>query len=115
MPAFGDEVQMALDEGVKLTELVAPARIEKDGGRCRVTLRQMKVAGEEGGRARVEPDGDKTDPRSIVDRLFKATGAEAAEGWHNPPAAGIDASFRCQPLRARDKGRPAGDRLTAAM
>ena len=33
MPAFGDEVQMALEEGVKLTELVAPARIEKDGGR----------------------------------------------------------------------------------
>ena len=28
MPAFGDEVQMALEEGVELVELVAPARIE---------------------------------------------------------------------------------------
>jgi len=87
MPAFGDEVQMALDEGVKLTELVAPATVEKDGGRYLVTLRQMKVTGEEGGRGRVEPDGDRT-IEVVVDRLFKATGAEAAEGWHNPPAAG---------------------------
>ncbi len=86
MPAFGDEVQMALEEGVKLTELVAPARIEKDGGRYRVTLRQMKVTGEEGGRGRVEPDGDRT-IEVAVDRLFKATGAEAAEGWLNPPTA----------------------------
>ena len=87
MPAFGDEVQMALEEGVKLTELVAPARVEKDGGRYLVTLRQMKITGEEGGRGRVEPDGDRT-IEVVVDRLFKATGAEAAEGWHNPPAAG---------------------------
>jgi NADPH-dependent glutamate synthase beta subunit-like oxidoreductase/NAD-dependent dihydropyrimidine dehydrogenase PreA subunit len=89
MPAFGDEVQMALDEGVKLTELVAPATLVKDGGRCLVTLRQMKVTGEEGGRGRVEPDGDRT-IEVVVDRLFKATGAEAAEGWHNPPAAGME-------------------------
>jgi NADPH-dependent glutamate synthase beta subunit-like oxidoreductase/NAD-dependent dihydropyrimidine dehydrogenase PreA subunit len=85
MPAFGDEVQMALDEGVELVELVAPAQIESADGRCRVILRAMKVAGEEGSRARVEPDGDKTS-EVIVDRLFKATGAEAAEGWYNPPA-----------------------------
>jgi len=32
MPAFGDEVQMALEEGVKLTELVAPAGIKKTAG-----------------------------------------------------------------------------------
>jgi NADPH-dependent glutamate synthase beta subunit-like oxidoreductase len=87
MPAFGDEVQMALEEGVKLTELVAPARIKKDGGHCVVTLRHMKVTGEEGGRGRVEPDGDRT-TEVVVDRLFKATGAEAGEEWHDPPAAG---------------------------
>ena len=58
-----------------------------------VTLRQMKVAGEEGGRGRVEPDGDRT-IEVAVDRLFKATGAEAAEGWLNPPAAGRE-PFRC--------------------
>jgi len=85
MPAFGDEVQMALDEGVELMELVAPARIESENGRCRVTLRKMRVAGEDGSRARVEPDGDKT-TEVVIDRLFKATGAEAAHDWYNPPA-----------------------------
>jgi NADPH-dependent glutamate synthase beta subunit-like oxidoreductase len=84
MPAFGDEVQMALEEGVELVELVAPARVESENGRCRVVLRKMKVAGEDGSRARVEPDGDMT-TEMLIDRLFKATGAEAAEGWYNPP------------------------------
>ena len=102
MPAFGDEVQMALDEGVELTELVAPANIEMSGGRCRVTLRCMKVAGEDGSRARVEPDGDRT-LEVDVDRLFKATGAEAAEGWYNPPgkAPPVLALSHCA-LSARD-------------
>ncbi len=104
MPAFGDEVQMALDEGVKLQELVAPERIEKDGGRALVTLRHMRIAGEEGGRGRIEPDGDRTS-RVVVDRLYKATGAEAAESWHNPPAGkGVLALSHCV-LSLRD-GRP---------
>ena len=105
MPAFGDEVQMALDEGVQLRELVAPERIEKDGGRVLVTLRQMRIAGEEGGRGRIEPDGDKTS-QVVVDRMFKATGAEAAEGWYNPPEAakGVLALSHCA-LSIRD-GRP---------
>ncbi len=102
MPAFGDEVQMGLDEGVELTELVAPAAIEMNGGRCRVTLRCMKVAGEDGNRARVEPDGERT-LEVDVDRLFKATGAEAAESWCNPPgkAPSILALSHCA-LAARD-------------
>jgi NADPH-dependent glutamate synthase beta subunit-like oxidoreductase len=105
MPAFGDEVQMALDEGVKLQELVAPERIEQDGGRTLVTLRHMRISGEEGGRGRIEPDGDRTS-RVVVDRLFKATGAEAAEGWHNPPGGkGALALSHCV-LSLRD-GRPA--------
>jgi len=105
MPAFGDEVQMALDEGVRLQELVAPERIEKDGGRVLVTLRQMRIAGEEGGRGRIEPDGDKVS-RVVVDRMFKATGAEPAEGWYTPPAAGkgIVTLSHCA-LSIRD-GRP---------
>lgn len=105
MPAFGDEVQMALDEGVTLQELVAPERIENDGGRTLVTLHHMKIAGEEGGRGRIEPDGDRTS-RVVVDRLFKATGAEAAEGWYNPPAAGKGSLTLSHCALALRDGRP---------
>jgi 2-oxoacid:acceptor oxidoreductase delta subunit (pyruvate/2-ketoisovalerate family) len=90
---------------VKLQELVAPERIGKDGSRTLVTLRHMRIAGEEGGRGRIEPDGDRTS-RVVVDRLFKATGAEAAEGWHNPPAGkGALALSHC--VLSLRNGRPA--------
>ena len=60
MPAFADEVRMALEEGVALEELVAPAAAGRDGEEIVLSLRQMIVAGaEESGRARVIPDGDK--------------------------------------------------------
>jgi len=87
MPAFGDEVRMAIDEGVEIMELVAPASIESASDGCRVVLRRMRVTGDDGARARVEPDN--TLPREIeVARLFMATGAEAAEPWIEPPGLG---------------------------
>jgi len=106
MPAFGDEVQMALEEGVKLEELVAPERIEKDGGRIRITLRHMRIAGEEGGRGRIEPDGDRTS-RVVAERLFKATGAEAGEAWYNPPPAGKGTVALSHCALSLREGRPA--------
>ena len=87
MPAFGDEVQMALDEGVELMELVAPASIEPVGDGCRVVLRRMRVAGDDGARAHVEPDGALTCEVEVA-RLFRATGAEAADQWIEPPGSG---------------------------
>ena len=88
MPAFGDEVQMALDEGVELMELVAPASLTPAGDNCRVVLRKMRVAGDDGGRARVEPDGTLTCEVEVA-RLFRATGAQAADSWIEPPGSGI--------------------------
>jgi NADPH-dependent glutamate synthase beta subunit-like oxidoreductase len=90
MPAFGDEVQMALDEGVELMELVAPASIERTGDGCRVVLRRMRVVGDDGGRSCVEPDGSLTCEVEVA-RLFKATGAEASEQWMVPP--GLDSGL----------------------
>lgn len=86
MPAFPEEVATALEEGVELKELLAPAGIAQDKRGLLLTLRSMKVAGEdESGRARVEPAGGKnTEIR--VRRVFRAAGAEAAEDWICPPA-----------------------------
>jgi len=85
MPAFQEEVEMALEEGVELKELLAPARVVKDRKGLLITMRPMKVAGEDkSGRGRVEPAGGKTQ-EFRVRRVFKATGAEAVEEWHRPP------------------------------
>jgi hypothetical protein len=79
MPAFDPELQMALDEGVKLKELLTPIDIEAAGGDSAghqpsyvVTLQKMKVsAAKVEGRARVVPDGDKTETLQI-DHIFTA-------------------------------------------
>ena len=84
MPAFEEEVQMALEEGVELRELVAPVKITEEDGHCILTLQEMKISGEDsGGRAHVLPDERKT--RELrVQHVFKATGAEPAGNWLNP-------------------------------
>ena len=89
MPAFNPELQMALNEGVKLKELLAPIDI-KGAGRDSagyqtpfvVTLQKMKVSAKQiEGRARVVPDGDKTETIEI-DYIFSAIGAEPEAAWH---------------------------------
>lgn len=87
MPAFGAEIEMALEEGIEIRELLAPAEVAQAGGELELTMRQMKVAGEDGRRAKVEPDGGKT-MTFRARRMFKATGAEPAEEWVNPPGKG---------------------------
>ncbi len=93
MPAFDPEVEMALQEGVELKALLSPTGIEDaDGGSADrptayvMTLQKMKVSATEiKGRARVVPDGDKTE-KLQVDHIFSAIGAEPAETWQNGPA-----------------------------
>ncbi|MGD2038691.1 MAG: FAD-dependent oxidoreductase, partial [Desulfobacterales bacterium] len=73
MPAFDPELQMALDEGVKLKALLTPIDIRGAGrdpaGRQApyvVTLQKMKVSATQiEGRARVVPDGDRTETLEI--------------------------------------------------
>ena len=85
MPAFEEEVQMVLEEGVELIELVTPVRITAEGTQCTLTLQEMKISGEDSrGRANILPAEGKT--RELrVERVFKATGAEPAEDWFNTP------------------------------
>ena len=94
MPAFDPELQVALDEGVKLKTLLTPIAIKdavKDSADHQapyvVTLQKMKVSATEiEGRARVVPDGDKTETLQ-VDHIFSAIGAEPEAPWH-PVTAG---------------------------
>ena len=85
MPAFDEEIESALEEGVELRELLAPVRIAAQGSDCILTVRQMKVEGRDrDGRGRIVADG--TSPVEIsVQRVFVATGAAAAETWYEPP------------------------------
>jgi len=85
MPAFDQEVEMAIEEGVEFHELETPAFVVADGTRVLLTLQEMKIDGEEGGRGRIVPDDGKT--RQVrVDRIIGATGAQVAEPWLYPPA-----------------------------
>ena len=91
MPAFEPEIEMALEEGIELRELVAPIAIGKDGGGSAakdsgytITLQKMKVSATEiRGRARVVPDGDDTEIL-IVDHVYMAIGAGPEAMWDQP-------------------------------
>jgi Pyruvate/2-oxoacid:ferredoxin oxidoreductase delta subunit len=80
---------MAVKEGVKIMELVAPIRIQKNFRDAssslpdfRLTLQQMKVGKEKtAGRAWVVPDGEKTKTIDVQD-IFVAIGAKADTIWH---------------------------------
>ena len=88
MPAFEDEILTALEEGVELSELLAPIKIEPHGNQYRLTLQPMKIEGQDkDGRGRIVPDGNKIS-EMIVDRVFAATGADVAESWGSPPSLG---------------------------
>jgi NADPH-dependent glutamate synthase beta subunit-like oxidoreductase len=91
MPAFADEVEMALAEGVDVQELETPLAVRAGNGHLIVTLQRMRIAGEDPrGRSRVEPDPGKT--REIeVARLFLAVGAATAEVWQDPPRQSAEA------------------------
>ena len=86
MPAFQNEVEMAVKEGVEIMELAAPVRIEKDGGEYVLALQKMKISGTDTsrGRARVAPDGEATQFFKVR-KIFTAIGAEAFEPWQFPP------------------------------
>lgn len=87
MPAFPEEVDMAVEEGARLLELRSPVRIDRDGPGLLLTIREMVTAGEDaGGRGRVEPHPDRLETISVT-RVFVAIGQEAEEEWMNPPGS----------------------------
>lgn len=104
MPAFRDEVAMALEEGVDLHELLAPEAIRPRGRRYGLVLRKMRIEGRDrDGRGRVVPAGETTEME--VERVFTATGADAAQPWHRPPSGSGISLSHCV-LLSEDKANP---------
>lgn len=88
MPAFPDEVAMALEEGMELVELQAPARIAAVEGGWVLTLQEMQILDEgTDRRPSIGPVAGRV--RDVtVSQVFAAIGAEPAEGWLKPPGHG---------------------------
>ena len=106
MPAFAEEVEMALAEGVELHELETPVAIRRRGGRLGVTIQAMRVAGEDSrGRARVEPASGKTREME-VERLFLVVGATTVAEWQDPPPQGRGVLSLCNSLLVHEPGHP---------
>jgi Pyruvate/2-oxoacid:ferredoxin oxidoreductase delta subunit len=93
MPAFAPEIEMALKEGIQLKELVSPIQIEErkpgssqSNSGYNVTMQKMKLAAKVfNGRARVIPDGERTETLT-VDQIYIAIGAEPEAHWNTPSA-----------------------------
>lgn len=85
MPAFAEEVNAALEEGVEIKELLAPLRIEPREEEVVAVFQGMRIDGTEAdGRGRIVSDG--RDPLEMcVSRVIIAAGAEAEEPWYLPP------------------------------
>ena len=85
MPAFAEEVQMALEEGIEIRELETPVEIEGQKGNLMVTLQKMRVTQETSqGKARIKPAGRKR-KKIRVQHLFIAVGSSPAEDWYDLP------------------------------
>ena len=85
MPAFKEEVDMAVEEGVTIMELFSPVKIEKDADEFVLSLQKMKAVGmkTERGRARVVPIGE-TVHHMRTRKVFTAIGAEPSDPWLSP-------------------------------
>jgi NADPH-dependent glutamate synthase beta subunit-like oxidoreductase/ferredoxin len=89
MPAFADEVGMALEEGVQLRERVIPVHMERDGQDILLTLQEMTVESIDpiSGRARVKAS-EKNCGMLRVQHVFTAIGAEPDACWSLPHTEG---------------------------
>jgi NADPH-dependent glutamate synthase beta subunit-like oxidoreductase len=86
MPAFEEEMKMAVDEGVAIMELFSPVKIENDAGEFVLSLQRMKTDGmkTDHGRARVVPAGESLH-HFRVRKIFTAIGAEPSDPWQSFP------------------------------
>lgn len=85
MPAFREEVDRAMAEGVRVIDLSSPLSLEKgkDGLSLRLQKMRPSAPGSDG-RMRVEPITGETESIT-ADAVYTAIGAGVAEGWMKSP------------------------------
>jgi NADPH-dependent glutamate synthase beta subunit-like oxidoreductase/Pyruvate/2-oxoacid:ferredoxin oxidoreductase delta subunit len=84
MPAFGQEIRLAQQEGIGIRELTIPVRMDKAKQGIALRLQKMAQVGLEtnSGRARVIPIQDEEETLYVQD-VFTAIGAEVENGWQS--------------------------------
>jgi NADPH-dependent glutamate synthase beta subunit-like oxidoreductase len=88
MPAFGEEIERATAEGVRVIDLSSPLSIEK--GKAGLSLRVQKMSPStpgSDGRMRVEPIAGEIESIT-ADAVYTAIGAGVAESWMESPDEG---------------------------
>jgi len=89
MPAFADEVGMALEEGVQLRECVIPVRMKRDAQDILLTLQGMRVESIDAVSGRAHVNASEQDCGILrVQHVFTAIGAEPEACWSLPRADG---------------------------
>ena len=84
MPAFGHEIERALEEGVGIVELRAPVSIAKAGQGFLLSLQKMKTSGlGPDGRMKVSPIPGDVDAIA-AGSVYSAVGASPGEPWMLP-------------------------------
>ncbi len=107
MPAFPEDINSAIEEGVEILELYAPVEIKNNNQSCLLILQKMKVAGlEDGKRADIEPEAGET-KKIDAQMIIKAIGAGPAADWNKPSGAPEDVlNLSHAILRFDDSGFP---------
>ncbi len=107
MPAFGHEIERALEEGVRLAELRAPVSLAKTENGLELTVQRTRPAGiGPDGRTRAEPVAGAFETLT-ADQVYSAAGAGPSESWMLPPDAPSVRRFgRCAAAWRSDAGVP---------
>ena len=107
MPAFREEIERALAEGVRVVDLASPLALTRGESGLRLRVRKMRPAGiGDAGRMRVVPVEGEIETL-MADAVYSAIGAGPAEPWTAPPA-GSAAPFygHCAALWSSAAGLP---------
>ncbi|NQU65134.1 MAG: FAD-dependent oxidoreductase [SAR324 cluster bacterium] len=84
MPAFKQEIEAALEEGIEIIELSSPLSLFGENEDLILTVQKMKPGTRDGsGRTSVVPDGNQTQTLGFS-KIYFGIGAEVGEDWHLP-------------------------------